>query len=229
MKNVFATNSLWGVIAASSVLSKVILIGGSIVLIACLFVFIYKMLVLREKIRQVVAVCASLQQSQSVNDIVALSSTLNGTLPGAILSRGLKTLKQLLQHGETTKAKLTARDVSLIEESMDHVVEEVMHDEQAYINILSVSAAAAPLVGLFGTVSGLIQAFIAIGQQHTTDITAIAPGIAEALVTTFAGLVVAIPALIMFHYVMSMIREFEHHLCALVHSFEWTVKHLLAD
>ena len=72
--------------------------------------------------------------------------------------------------------------------------------------MLSVSAAVSPLLGLFGTVWGLVHAFVRIGELQTADIATVAPGIAEALITTLAGLMVAIPALVMYHYVANKIR-----------------------
>ena len=79
-------------------------------------------------------------------------------------------------------------------------VDAIVVHEESYLPFLSTSAAVAPLLGLFGTVWGLIHAFMRISEKQVADITTVAPGIAEALVTTLAGLFVAIPALIMFNY-----------------------------
>jgi biopolymer transport protein ExbB/TolQ len=65
------------------------------------------------------------------------------------------------------------------------------------------------LLGLFGTVWGLIHAFIRISEKQAADITVVAPGIAEALITTLAGLIVAIPALIMYNYLIVRVRHIE--------------------
>ena len=77
----------------------------------------------------------------------------------------------------------------------------ILHDE-AYVPILSSCAAVAPLLGLFGTVWGLIHAFLQISQTQVADLATVAPGISEALITTLAGLMVAIPALIMYNYLI---------------------------
>ena len=90
----------------------------------------------------------------------------------------------------------------------------LMHNEE-YIAILSSSAAVAPLLGLFGTVWGLVHSFMRISETQVADIATIAPGIAEALITTLAGLIVAIPALIMFNYLHTKTRALEHGLISL--------------
>ena len=226
MKQMVIANSLWGVILQSTFLSKVILLISSAALIACLFIFIYKLMLLREKNRQIAQVQAAIQSADTLDDIVALGATLKGTLPGALLGRGLVALKTLLSaHGESKK--LTEKDLELLQDVLDQSLDDVMVREHEYVSVIAVSAAVFPLVGLFGTISGLIQAFIAIGQQKSADISSIAPGIAEALVTTFAGLVVAIPAVILYHYLTGRINNLEHHLIALNHRFVWIVKNIL--
>lgn len=227
MKHVFSTNSLWGVVAASSLMSKVILLIASVAFIVCTFVFIYKFLLLREKMRQVLMVKSSLQSTVTLNDVLSLGAVLKGTLPGTIIGKGLKTLKMLLQGGEGEKAKLTPFEFDLLSQSLEQSLVDEMQKEHEGLPLLSVSAGVAPLVGLFGTISGLIQAFIAIGQQRSTDITTIAPGIAEALLTTFAGLVVAIPAYVMFYYLSHAVSKLEHELEALIGQFEWLIRNVL--
>ncbi|MBN2267179.1 MAG: MotA/TolQ/ExbB proton channel family protein [Candidatus Babeliaceae bacterium] len=222
-------HSLWDVIITSSVLSKIILVGASIVLILCFFIFIYKMLVLQEKRRRLARAMESLQEASSFNELLNLGATLGGTAAGWLISYGLKAVKAILQHGGEAKTKMSAAEAVIFQEVMEQGVGEIAHKEYAYLPVLSVSAAVAPLVGLFGTISGLIQAFIVVGQERSTDITAIAPGIAEALITTFAGLVVAIPAFVMYHYLLNAVRDFERQLVAFEYQFEWFVKRLLVE
>lgn len=63
------------------------------------------------------------------------------------------------------------------------------------MNMLAVAANISPLLGLLGTVWGIMYSFINIGEQGSASIAAVAPGIAEALMTTIAGLLVAVPAM----------------------------------
>ena len=72
---------------------------------------------------------------------------------------------------------------------------------------LATTAAASPFIGLFGTVWGIMIAFQTIGLTGSTSLATVAPGIAEALVNTAAGLGAAIPALIGFNYFSNEIRQ----------------------
>ncbi len=73
---------------------------------------------------------------------------------------------------------------------------------------LATIAAIAPFIGLFGTVMGIIDAFHGLGTQGAATLRAVAPGISEALITTAAGLVVAIPAVVGYNQLTARIREF---------------------
>lgn len=66
--------------------------------------------------------------------------------------------------------------------------------------LLQTISTVSPLLGLFGTIAGLIDVFTNIGAQSSVDIAVIAPGISDALLTTLAGLCVAIPALLFYQY-----------------------------
>ena len=77
---------------------------------------------------------------------------------------------------------------------------------------LATTAGVAPFIGLFGTVWGIIDAFSGLGTSGAASLRAVAPGIAEALVTTAAGLFAAIPALIAYNYFLQDIRDLAQRL-----------------
>jgi len=78
-------------------------------------------------------------------------------------------------------------------------------DVRAAPACLRPSAPTAPFVGLFGTVWGIMNAFIGISESHTTNLAVVAPGIAEALLATAMGLVAAIPAVVIYNHLARVI------------------------
>jgi biopolymer transport protein TolQ len=76
-----------------------------------------------------------------------------------------------------------------------------------WTTFLATTASAAPFIGLFGTVWGIMDAFNDIGLQGSTSIVAVAPGIAEALINTAAGLGAAIPALVAYNFFSHRVRQ----------------------
>jgi len=75
------------------------------------------------------------------------------------------------------------------------------------LSLLATTAAATPFIGLFGTVWGIMDSFANIGSMGTTSITAVAPGISEALINTAAGLFAAIPALLAYNHFVQRLRQ----------------------
>jgi biopolymer transport protein ExbB len=111
---------------------------------------------------------------------------LRATSPlGVILAAGLSNSR----HG---------RDV--MKDSIEEAASQVIHNLERYLNSLGTIAAIAPLLGLLGTVIGMIKVFNEIMLQGTGNAGVLAGGISEALITTAAGLSVAIPALMMHRY-----------------------------
>jgi len=85
--------------------------------------------------------------------------------------------------------------------------EEVTRFERS-LPWLAITAAVTPFIGLFGTVWGIIDAFHGLGTAGAATLRAVAPGISEALITTAAGLVVAIPAVVGYNQLTARLREF---------------------
>lgn len=84
--------------------------------------------------------------------------------------------------------------------------EEITRLEQ-HMGWLATTASATPFIGLFGTVWGVIDAFLGLGREGGASIRAVAPGIAEALIATAFGLIAAIPALVFYNYFSHRIKE----------------------
>jgi biopolymer transport protein TolQ len=80
------------------------------------------------------------------------------------------------------------------------------------VPFLATTGNTAPFIGLFGTVWGIMNSFVGIGQKGSANLAVVAPGISEALVATAAGLAAAIPAVIAFNFFMSKIRVIESEL-----------------
>lgn len=76
-------------------------------------------------------------------------------------------------------------------------------------NILATIASSGPFIGLFGTVWGIMNAFIGIAQTQTTSLAVVAPGIAEALLATALGLVAAIPAVIIYNAFARSVADYK--------------------
>ncbi|MCK4400857.1 MotA/TolQ/ExbB proton channel family protein [bacterium] len=90
---------------------------------------------------------------------------------------------------------ITASDLKYIEKTLLSSVSDSFFNLEKFLGFLATTAGVSPFIGLLGTVWGILNVFLQVSLQGTASIGTVAPGVAEALITTVAGLVVAIPAL----------------------------------
>lgn len=114
----------------------------------------------------------------------------------------IQTLHQGSPLGQILAAGLMNRNQPrmVMKDSIEDTGRHVVHELERYLDTLGTVAAISPLLGLLGTVIGMVKVFTAITTHGVGDPTVLAGGIAEALITTAAGLTVAIPALIGYRY-----------------------------
>lgn len=221
-------NSLWQLVAQSDAMSAFILLLLLALSIVCWAVFLFKIITLRLKIRQLRMVHMAMVNVRSVEQLLAIATTYAGTLPGYYISKILVFLKTVLEsnNGELGNG-LQDHECEMVQHTIEQSVASIVEQEESYVSLLSTSAAISPLLGLLGTVWGLVHAFMNISEQQSADITTVAPGIAEALITTFAGLLVAIPALVMYNIVQRYIRSVESNLIDLADHVTFVIQRMV--
>ncbi|MCX5923543.1 MAG: MotA/TolQ/ExbB proton channel family protein [Candidatus Dependentiae bacterium] len=195
-------NALWGLIIQSDFMTKMVMLTLFFMSIVCWAIALYKLILLKIKQDQCKNVLQQIKMCNNLPSVLQVAQDNKATLPGYILI-------QLLTHAKSAQE---ANSIELFQMQADALLDDVMYQEEAYTPVLSISASVATLLGLFGTVWGLIHAFVRISERQSADIVAVAPGISEALITTIAGLVVAIPALVFSQYIMVRAKSMEYSL-----------------
>jgi biopolymer transport protein ExbB len=111
--------------------------------------------------------------------------------------------------GRVLAAGIINRDNSLpvLKEAVEDAGRHAIPDLERYLRTLGTIAAISPFLGLLGTVFGMIQMFSGIGQHGLGDPSIVADGIAQALVATAGGLLVAIPSLIFYRYFRGQVND----------------------
>ncbi|MEO0997567.1 MAG: MotA/TolQ/ExbB proton channel family protein [Pseudomonadota bacterium] len=124
-----------------------------------------------------------------------------------LTSKQIQTLHQGSPLGQILAAGLTHRnfDRQTMKESIEDTGRHIVHELERYLETLGTVAAISPLLGLLGTVIGMVKVFTAITTEGVGDPAVLAGGISEALITTAAGLTVAIPALIGYRYLRNRV------------------------
>ena len=124
-------------------------------------------------------------------------------------NKRLRELKNGSPLGQILAAGITShrKGRNAMKESIEEVANHVVHELERYLNTLGTVAAITPLLGLLGTVIGMIKVFTAIRLEGTGNAAVLAGGISEALITTAAGLTVAIPSLFFYRFFQRKVDE----------------------
>ncbi len=124
-------------------------------------------------------------------------------------SRKLKALKESTALGRIMAAGLAnaKHGREIMKESIEEEASHVVHEMERFLTALGTIAAITPLLGLLGTVIGMIEVFAQLQLEGAGNAASLAGGISKALITTAAGLTVAIPALIFHRYFMRRVDE----------------------
>jgi biopolymer transport protein TolQ len=130
--------------------------------------------------------------------------------PSSLLARvalaGQRALDQFAAVPDVTASM--RQDMAL--RSMDRAAQEESNLLERHVGFLGTTGSVAPFIGLMGTVWGIMSAFVNIGAQGSASLVVVAPGIAEALIATVAGLAAAIPAVVGYNHLLGRLRDFNN-------------------
>ena len=115
---------------------------------------------------------------------------------------GYAEIEAQMAHGQGS----TIRSLDAVERSLLRASRIESARLSRFLPFLATTASSTPFIGLFGTVWGIMDSFMTIGSSGSTSITAVAPGISEALINTAAGLFAAIPALLAYNHFVQKLR-----------------------
>src|SRR5450631_358800 len=142
------------------------------------------------------------RRAQKLQDIAAVCEQYRPSPLVGVFQAGFKEFERQVGTSGAVRNPLA------VQRAMQIVVSEQMTGFERNLPWLAITGAVTPFIGLFGTVWGIIDAFHGLGTSGAATLRAVAPGISEALITTAAGLVAAIPAVIAYNLIGGSIREF---------------------
>lgn len=209
--------------ASPSLLDRIEQAGPLIMLVLCCLVTlsiltwavaITKWFYLRKIENLSLSFIRSFWDSRSLND---LNSHL-GDFPYSPVREVFRSGYAELVRGSQLKVDAQAADLA-VSAAMDNLTRTLQKSKiverrqlERFLSVLSISASAAPFIGLFGTVWGIMEAFEGIAKTGSSSLAAVAPGISEALIATAFGLAAAIPAVIGYNIAVGKIRGILAHI-----------------
>ena len=147
----------------------------------------------------------------------------------SVSSAGESTLGHTDVLARSILTKISRSSFESVQASLERAaMAEALSLEKGMI-ILSTAVAGGPFIGLFGTVWGVMETFSGIGRAGAASLTAMAPGVAAALLATVAGLSVAIPAMFAYNYMVTTIRGITQELDGFSSEYALQIEHTYVD
>ena len=150
------------------------------------------------------------RKSSRLNEAAAAAPQHRNSPLAAMFQAGYAELEAQIRSARQAmgpEASLKIGSLTGLTRSLERVIGSEQERLQRALPLLATTASATPFIGLFGTVWGIMNTFHAIGATGSTSIVTVAPGIAEALVNTAAGLLAAIPAVVAYNHLLARVRH----------------------
>jgi len=171
------------------------------------YIIIYKFVFIRIAQSQSESFLEKFWSSKRLDSIYKTAETMKRSPISAVFKAGYVELSKI--KGSETESSDKANwlgDMQSIERALERAKTEELTQLESMVPFLATTGSAAPFVGLFGTVWGIMNSFRNIGAKGAANLATVAPGIAEALVATAIGLMAAIPAVMAYNYFVRRIK-----------------------
>lgn len=192
--------AITGILGNTGAVAKVILVILLVFSVYSWAIIFSKWSGFRARKRQTRRFLRALYKSSRLSEVHAASESFRPSPAVEVFEAGYDELERQLRPGASP-------NLTSVERAMKAETGDQMGLLESRMSWLATIASASPFIGLFGTVWGIMDAFMDLGTAGTATLRAVAPGVSEALITTAAGLFAAIPALIAYNQFVHQIRE----------------------
>ncbi|WP_206452768.1 protein TolQ [Aurantimonas marina] len=209
------TVSLWDLFWQAGFVVKLVMIGLLFASVWTWAIIIDKSMRYGRFRRQLNKFESNFWSGQSLEELYHSLSERKTSGMGALFVAAMREWKKSFEKGARSPVGLQTR----IDKAMDVTLAREMDSLESRLGFLATIGSAAPFVGLFGTVIGIMTSFQAIAGSQQTSLAVVAPGIAEALLATAIGLVAAIPAVVAYNKLSSDVGKLGMRLEAFADEF----------
>ena len=208
-------HSLWSIILGAGYVVKGVMVVLLTFSIVCWGIILTKAIALSRARKDTQLFFDAFRESRKFSVLYAEAKQFTFSPLAHVFKAGYAELSRLsrIQFSAQKAPEDSPQEMEYERTAMDNVVrslQQAVTAERARlergVNFLATTGSSAPFIGLFGTVWGIMESFRQIGVMKSASLAVVAPGIAEALIATAAGLAAAIPAVIFYNYFLSRIN-----------------------
>jgi biopolymer transport protein TolQ len=204
-------HDILSLIAKSSPLSKAVLLILVLFSVASWGIILYKLWSLGRAERQSAAFLDVFRKSSKFSEVQAVCKNLNDSPLVGVFQAGYAELNTQLRQASPAAPggaapRATLKTLPALDRALLRAATVEVNRLEDRVSFLATTASITPYIGLFGTVWGIMTAFQGIGATGSTNLGVVAPGIAEALIATAAGLFAAIPAVYFYNHLTGRVK-----------------------
>jgi biopolymer transport protein TolQ len=207
-----AQQDLLQLVARSSPVNKIVLLVLVLFSITSWAIILFKLWTLSRAERQSSAFLDVFRRSSKFSEVQAVCKTLADSPLVGVFQAGYAELNAQLRAGGSsgtnpgTVPRTTLKSLTAVDRALLRAATVEVNKLENRVSFLATTASITPYIGLFGTVWGIMSSFQGIGATGSTNLGVVAPGIAEALIATAAGLFAAIPAVYFYNHVIGRVK-----------------------
>lgn len=208
-----ARPSIAGMVVHASPVAKVTLLVLLLLSVTSWAIIIHKLRTLRRVEKETKLFDDLVRSSTSLRELPAVASTLRRTVPARVVARGFARVSASgvaanpALPSEIRLRPLSETEIAAADGAMRRAIGEEVAEMESRLTFLATTGSVSPFIGLFGTVWGVMVAFLSMGVRGTAHLAVVGPGIAEALVATAAGLAAAIPAVVAYNHFVNQVKR----------------------
>jgi len=205
------SHDILSLVARSSLLAKCVLLILILFSVVSWGVILYKLWALGRAERQSAAFLDVFRKSSKFSEVQAVCKNLNDSPLVGVFQAGYAELNTQLRQATPgapagAPARSTLKSLTALDRALLRAATVEVNRLEDRVSFLATTASITPYIGLFGTVWGIMSAFQGIGATGSTNLGVVAPGIAEALIATAAGLFAAIPAVYFYNHLTGRVK-----------------------
>lgn len=211
--NVERSTDIVSLIAEATVVAKAVLLILLIFSAISWAIIFYKAWVYRRAEQQTATFLGVFRKSSKFSEVQAVCPTLSASPLVGLFQSGYTELNTQLRTGGEARppggaGRPTLKSLDAVDRALLRATTVELNKLEHRVPFLATTASISPFIGLFGTVWGIMISFLSIGAAGSSSLNVVAPGIAEALIATAAGLFAAIPAVYFYNHFTHKVKTF---------------------
>ena len=210
---------IMSLIMSAGLVVKLVILLLLILSVICWAIIFFKIKQLKKAQQESSDFLQIFMKAKNLDDVSAVTRNYKSSPSARVFMAGHFELSREVMRAKDEDGPFSSSKIEVVSRSLRKAESEEISSLERHLSFLATTGSAAPFIGLFGTVWGIMNSFQMIGATGTANLAVVAPGVSEALIATAIGLAAAIPAVVFYNIFVEKIRRLSNELDNLVLEF----------